>query len=59
MRAWYRGSGSFGLKNDYIRLGDLMGWSLSNVGALMLLVSLTALPIAYYLTRPRSNSYQM
>lgn len=56
MRAWYRSSGSFGLKNDYIRLGDLMGWSLSNVGALMLLVSLTALPIAYKVTVTGCNS---
>jgi hypothetical protein len=46
-RALYRGSGSFGLTNDYIRLAeDVLGWGLPQVGAMMLIVSLLPAPLS-------------
>ncbi len=40
-RAEYRGNGSFGLTNDYVRLAeDVWGWSLPQVAVLMLVVAL-------------------
>lgn len=38
-RNTYMRSGSFGLENDYVRIGRLLGWNLEGVAALMLIVS--------------------
>ena len=51
-RAWYRGSGSFGLTNDYVRVAnDLLGTSLETVAAGMFLVGLAVLPLSLLLAR--------
>jgi hypothetical protein len=47
VRNWYRGSGSFGLENDYLRLAKSLHVGVGAVGFLMLLVALAALPIAW------------
>lgn len=53
VRQWYRGSGSFGLTNDYLRLAhDVLRVDLSVVAGGMLLLSLAVLPIAWILSRP-------
>lgn len=41
-RAWYSSSGSFGGTNDYIRVGDMLGWSVGAVACLMTLAALAA-----------------
>jgi hypothetical protein len=50
-RSAYAGNGSFGLTNDYIRAARHLGWGLEGVGALMLLVTLCALPAAWWVWR--------
>ena len=46
-RAEYRGNGSYGLTNDYIRLAeDVWGWSLPQVAVLMLVVALAVPALA-------------
>lgn len=50
-RAAYVGAGSFGLTQDFVRAGRLLGWPLSGVGALMLLLSLLTLPLAWWVWR--------
>lgn len=47
MRVWYRGSGSFGLTNDYLRLAGSLGVGIGVVAFFMLLVALAALPVAW------------
>lgn len=51
VKAWYARSGSFGLTNDYIRLGRLLGVDLGTVAFLMLLAALAVLPAAGFLAR--------
>ena len=52
-RAEYAGTGSFGLTNDYLRLAnDHLHVGLEAVAALMFLVALAVLPIAWRLSRP-------
>jgi len=51
VRQWYRGSGSFGLVNDYLRLAGSLHVGLSAVAFTMLLVSLAVLPLAWRLSR--------
>jgi len=41
-RAWYSTSGSFGGTNDYIRVGDMIGWSVGAVAFGMTLFALAA-----------------
>ena len=46
-RAWYRTNGSFGLTNDYIRVGDqFFGGSLGAVAVIMTIVAACVLPLA-------------
>ncbi len=53
-RAEYATSGSFGLTNDYIRLAeDVLGIGLSQVGAMMLIVSLLPIPLSFLIGRLR------
>ncbi len=53
-RATYRGNGSFGLTNDYIRVAeDVLAWSLPSVAALMFVVSLGVLPLSFLIWRLR------
>jgi hypothetical protein len=53
-RAAYRGNGSFGLTNDYIRVAeDVLSWSLPSVATLMFVVSLCVLPLSVLLWRLR------
>lgn len=47
VRQWYRGSGSFGLTNDYLRLANSLHVGVGVVAFLMLLVALAALPVAW------------
>lgn len=47
VRQWYRGSGSFGLENDYLRLAKSLHVGVGAVAFLMLLVTLAALPVAW------------
>ena len=47
VRAWYRGSGSFGLENDYLRLAKSLHVGVGVVAFFMLLVALAALPVAW------------
>lgn len=47
VRQWYRGSGSFGLTNDYLRLANSLHVGVGVVAFFMLLVSLAALPVAW------------
>lgn len=47
VRQWYRGSGSFGLENDYLRLAKSLHIGVGAVAFLMLLVALAALPVAW------------
>lgn len=47
VRTWYRGSGSFGLENDYLRLAASLHVGVGAVGFFMLLVALAALPVAW------------
>lgn len=47
VRAWYRGSGSFGLTNDYLRLANSLHVGVGTVAFFMLLVALAALPVAW------------
>lgn len=54
VKAWYYRSGSFGLTNDYIRLGRRLGVDLGFVAFLMLAFALTVLPAAWlFARRPR------
>ncbi len=54
-RAWYRGNGSFGLTNDYIRVAqNVLGCSLESVAALMFVVALAVLPLSLLITRFRT-----
>ena len=48
-RQTYLGNGSFGLEQDFIRAARELGWSLSSVGGLMLLLSLAVLPALWFL----------
>lgn len=50
-RRAYIGNGSFGLTQDFLRTARELGCSLGSVGFLMLIVSLTTLPIAWYVYR--------
>lgn len=50
-RRWYLTNGSFGLQNDFVRMANLLGTSLPVVAFPMLLLSLSPLPIAYWLFR--------
>lgn len=53
-RAHYRGNGSFGLTNDYIRVAeDVLSWSLPGVATLMLIVALFVLPLSIVVWRLR------
>lgn len=45
-RSEYQMNGSFGLVNDYIRIGDILGWGVEGVALLMLLPALLVLPLA-------------
>ncbi len=57
VRSWYSGSGSLGMRNDYIRLAeDVMGWSLDSVAFFMLALSLAVLPLAYVLAKLTSRA---
>jgi hypothetical protein len=47
VRAWYRGSGSFGLENDYLRLAKSLHVGVGAVAFFMLLVALATLPVAW------------
>jgi hypothetical protein len=47
VRQWYRGSGSFGLTNDYLRLAGSLHVGVGVVAFFMLLVALAALPVAW------------
>ena len=47
-RAAYASNGSFGLTQDFIRAAREVGCSLAGIGAIMLLLSLITLPIAWY-----------
>ncbi len=47
VRHWYRGSGSFGLTNDYLRLANSLHVGVGVVAFFMLLVALAALPVAW------------
>jgi hypothetical protein len=51
VRRWYRGSGSFGLVNDYLRLAGSMHVGLGAIAFVMLALSLAALPLAWRLAR--------
>jgi hypothetical protein len=51
VRTWYRGSGSFGLVNDYLRLAGLLHVGLGFVAFVMLALSLAALPVAWRLAK--------
>ncbi len=50
-RAAYAGNGSFGLTQDFIRAARMLEWPLAGVGALMLLLSLATLPLAWWVWR--------
>ncbi|MDA1194093.1 MAG: hypothetical protein O2894_02830 [Planctomycetota bacterium] len=50
-RAAYIGNGSFGLTQDFVRAAALLDWSLAGVGALMLVLSLATLPLAWWIWR--------
>ncbi|MDF1700613.1 MAG: hypothetical protein P1V36_05595 [Planctomycetota bacterium] len=50
-RTAYAGNGSFGLTQDFIRAARMLGWPLGGVGALMLLLSLLTLPLAWWVWR--------
>ena len=47
-RAAYATSGSFGLTNDFIRVGRELGWTLPGVARLMFLLALCVLPLAIW-----------
>jgi hypothetical protein len=47
VQQWYRGSGSFGLTNDYLVLARSLHVGVGAVAFLMLLVALAALPVAW------------
>ena len=50
-RAAYVGNGSFGLTQDFVRAARMLEWHLGAVGALMLLLSLATLPLAWWVWR--------
>ena len=50
-RATYASNGSFGLTQDFIRAARQLGWSLEGVAALMLLLSIATLPLAWWAWR--------
>ena len=50
-RAEYASNGSFGLTNDYLRVAELLGWSLPAVAVAMAAVGLGVLPVALWLWR--------
>jgi len=47
VREWYRGSGSFGLENDYLRLAKSLHVGVGSVAFFMLLVAVAAFPVAW------------
>jgi len=47
VRVWYRGSGSFGLTNDYLMLARSLHVGVGVVAFVMLLVALASLPVAW------------
>jgi hypothetical protein len=51
VRQWYRGSGSFGLVNDYLRLVGSMHVGLGVIAFVMLVLSLAVLPVSWRLAR--------
>jgi len=51
VQEWYRSSGSFGLTNDFIRLGRHLGIGLEVVAGMMLVVTLAVLPVAWLFAR--------
>jgi hypothetical protein len=53
VKAWYYRSGSFGLTNDYIRVGRILGVDLGVVAFGMLLIALAVLPLAWLAARAR------
>jgi hypothetical protein len=51
-KATYATNGSFGMENDYVRLGaEVLGWSTDSVALVMLVVTLLTLPAAWALAR--------
>ncbi len=48
-RAAYATSGSFGLTNDFIRVGRELGWTLPGVARLMFVLALMVLPLAIWI----------
>ena len=60
VRNWYASSGSLGLRNDYVRLAsEVMNVGLGAVALMMLVVSLSVLPAAWFLARGRRGTVQM
>lgn len=56
VRAWYEGSGSFGLTNDYLRISeDVLQVPLTTVAVAMLFVSLLTAPVAWLIWRLRAE----
>jgi len=59
-RVAYSGSGSYGLRNDYLRLADQLGWRVESIATLMTVLALLVVPMIaglWYVqrsTRPRS-----
>ncbi len=56
VRSEYRSNGSFGLTNDYLRVADILSWSLPAVALGMLVVGLLVLPAALALWRLSSRT---
>ncbi len=50
-RQAYVGNGSFGLTQDFVRAARMLEWHLGAVGALMLVLSLATLPLAWWVWR--------
>jgi len=51
-RTAYLGNGSFGLANDFLRVGRMLGVGFEPVAGAMMLVALAVLPVAWRLSRP-------